>query len=680
MNSIFGAYLEDYHLVKLIIPTEVTFDEKDLKILGHQKVITLRVFQKEYFGNECHLSCNLIDNLILHNDYYVFINSELTYHLSLGKITRTSRFDDENYYDGPLGVEYHQEYCVFRIWTPVAKEIFLILNHQKYIMNYLEKGCWHLQVDGNYDGAPYYYQVRINETFEDVLDPYMISCNANAKYGYVVDLSQTYQMKNTFYHGSFDNPYQHSIIYEANVRDLTSNVKGTGQFTYLGIVENTDILTYLKDLGITHLQLMPVFTFGGVDEKIKIPQDLKFKYNWGYNPIAYNVPSGWYASNPDNPYARINELKILIDTIHQKGLAVNLDVVFNHVYQHETFSWGRLVPGYVYRTDAQGFLMNSSFCGNDIATEHRMIRKFILDSLNFWQTFYRIDGFRFDLMGLIDLTTIKSAQKILTKHNPSTMLYGEGWVMETNLGNNNTGSLINAKLLAPVAFFNDYFRNTMRGSFYDSFGFITGKALSGLLLNKVLNEGCLANFTLATHHQSINYIECHDNRTLLDQLRTYKTFNHEEERALAIFGLSLVVLSQGIPFIHAGQELMKTKQGIDNSYNLGDDINHMPWENRFSEDDLSLILKELIKLRQQLPYYISEFKTQCFCKHNYYEVRYQKNHLDYQMLIKNDFEETIVYFAPGTINIFDGLKIVQNKCESFCLKKPGIYIFNKNEN
>lgn len=679
MNSIFGAYLEDYHQIKLIIPANITFNEKDLKVLGAEKIISLVVLGKEYFGNECHLNCQFTDDLVLHQDYYIFISAELTYHLSLGKITRTKRFDVENYYDGPLGVEYHQTYCIFRLWTPVAKEIYLVMDNQKYAMKYFEKGCWQVEVDGDWNKAAYYYEVRINETFVRVLDPYMVSCNANAEYGYVVDLDKTYRMKKTFHDLTLSKPYHNAIIYEANVRDLTSQIAGDGQFTYLGIVNQPTIAEYLKNLGATHLQLMPVFTFGGVDENIKDPRVTGFQYNWGYNPVAYNVPSGWYSSDANDPYARINELKMLIDELHLKGLLVNLDVVFNHVYQHETFSIGLLVPGYVYRTDAQGFLMNSSFCGNDLATEHRMIRKFILDSLSFWQTFYHIDGFRFDLMGLLDLETIKSAWQMLTTYNPSTMLYGEGWVMETNLGSDRTGSLINAKSLEPVAYFNDYFRNTMRGGFDDSWGFITGRPLTASLLNKVLNQGRLANYTLATHHQSINYIECHDNRTLIDQINKDRYLNDEEERRLAIFGLSLVVLSQGIPFIHAGQELMRSKKGIDNSYNLGDEINHMPWENRLTSSDLSSILKELIKLRKELPYYNRNFKTKCFYKQGYYELRFQKDDFDYQMLIKNNFEETVAYFAPGTEIIFDGLKIIQNPCESFCLDKPGIYIFNKNK-
>ena len=666
MSNIWGAYLEDYNYIKLIIPINTKYN---LLYLEHDKLrIPLVIDRYDSYGNELYLHLNYDGDILLHEDYYVVVNDEYKCHLNLGKITRSKRFDVDNYYDGHLGFEYSKDKTTFNIWTPVAKEVIIVVNEIRHKLNYINRGLWTITINQDLDKASYYYLVRINEAFVKVLDPYAISSSSNHEFNYVINLDNTYQLENSYYKLK-DNNYINSIIYEINIRDINGNVRNE-ESLYL---KSIDKITYFKDLGITHLQLMPVFGFGGVNEEVKDNNNSKFKYNWGYNPVQYMIPSGWYASNPDDPYARINEFKQMIDSIHRNNLGVNLDVVFNHVYQSELFSLGLLVPGYVYRTDFSGFMMNSSYCGNDIRTEALMNRKFIIDTLVFFQQFYKIDGFRFDLMGLIDNDTIIDAKRKLEFINPSVMLYGEGWYMNTDLPMNLNANLGSANILKPVAYFNDYYRNRLSGKLHEGNGFILGDFISNDELTDLLNEGSIKTMPFVDKSQSINYIECHDNYTFFDKVKyLYKCNDIKKCKDYCKFGLGLVLLSQGIPFIHSGSELMRSKAGNDNSYNLFDNINHFPWENRNSIYDLTKYVIDLIKIRKTIS---GERRSKIIYNDNHYEFRISSS--KYQVIIKNNYEQEHIYFAPMTYLIFNNEEIVNEKCESLKIDSPGIWILKK---
>lgn len=658
--SIFGAYLEDYHLIKIIIPLNTTFDK--ITLVGDSISTSLIIEKQESYAEELYLYTRYEQDISLHKDYQVKINDNITYHLSLGKITRSKLFDEEFYYDGPLGISYTVEQTTFKIWTPVSKEVILVLNNQKHHLKYKEKGLWEISIKGNLDMLPYYYIIRINEDYLKCLDPYGISSSENNEYNYVIDLKKTINLENRYYHQKTK-----AIIYEANLRDLSGNIY-EGEAGYLKWLDKHD---YFKGLKIDYFQFMPVFCFGGVDETIQNNMDKDFKYNWGYNPIQYNIPSGWYSSNPHDPYTRINEFKQMIKAIKDKNMGIILDVVYNHVFKYETFSLGLLVPGYVYRTNNQGFLMNSSYCGNDLRTEAKMIQKFIIDNLSFLSHEYGIDGFRLDLMGLIDIGTLNKAYTTLKTHNPDVIMYGEGWYMDTTLSMDLNGNLGNAEKIYPIGFFNDYFRNEIGGYLNGELGFICGKKLEPKTLSDLLTNASMSIMPFVDYTQTINYIECHDNLTIFDKIKkSLPNIKNEDVKQICKLGLGLVVLSKGISLIHSGQELMKTKQGSDNSYNQGDQINHFPYENINTIYDLSDYLRNIIDITKKINL---DSSTSIYYKDYHYELRNK----EVQIIIKNNFEYENIYFAPLTKLIFNNNTQVDEECESLNIDYPGIWILKK---
>ena len=658
MSSIFGAYLEDYNKIKVIIPINTSYSS--IVLANNSCSQPLFIDKTEIFGNELHIYCSYEFDILLHVDYYVIINNDLKLHLDLGKITRCSKFDLDNYYDGPLGISYSKNSTTFRIWSPVCKEVILILNDLSYSLDYKEKGLWEITVPGDLLYLKYYYKVRVNEEFKDVIDPYGKSVCGNALYNYVIDLKETYEMKYEYINNS-----KNTILYEMSFRDLSSNINEEDSL-YLKAI---DKLAYIKNLNVTHLQLMPTYCFGGVDENIKDNTNPKFKYNWGYNPVSYMVPSGWFSSNAFSPVNRINELKEFIDKAHQLGLGVNMDVVFNHVYIHETFSLGILVPGYVYRTDRDGFLMNSSYCGNDLRTEALMNRRFIIDTIKYFHNEFKVNGFRFDLMGLIDNDTMLKIKEEV----PDVMLYGEGWYMNTTKDMSDNANLGSAKKLYPIAFFNDYFRNVISGQMHSGSSFVSGNKIKPSELCDLLCKASSNIMPFVDYNQSINYIECHDNYTFYDKCKyMFKIDNDDSIIDYCKLGLGLVLISNGIRLIHAGQELMRTKNGHDNSYNLSDHINQVDFNKIGTKYDLSNFMSNLIEVVDM----IGDLSTsRCFYDDEHYEIRYKYD--NYQVIIKNNYEEEHKYFVPGTTLIFNNNIKVNEICESVYLNKPGIWILKK---
>jgi len=659
-HDIFGAYLEDFNKIKLIIPSNTKFFK--LFLVGHKNIVELFIKYDEIIGNEHHLYLEFDFDIVLHLDYFVKVNDDLSYHLDLGKITRTKRFEDDFYYDGPLGITYSVDQTYFRIWTPVAKEVILVLDKKKYSLNYKGKGLWEVVIKFDCDCLPYYYLVRINEEYVKCLDPYAISSTANNEVNYCIDLTKTISLSDYYY-----KPSKHIAIYEVSIRDISGSIRND-ESSYLKFIDHLD---YFKNLNIDYLQIMPTFCFGGVNESIHDMNDPNFLYNWGYNPIQYNIPSGWFCTDALNPYTRINEFKKMILAIKKKNLGIVLDVVYNHVYKYEAFSLGILVPGYVYRTKNDGFLMNSSYCGNDLRTEAKMVRRFIIDNLLFLQKEYGIDGFRFDLMGLIDKITIEKAKDLLKEINPNTIIYGEGWLMETTLNLSDNANLNQASELNTVAFFNDYFRNEIGGYLNGSDGFITGKQLDKSVLLDLLCHGSMNKMPFCCVAQSINYIECHDNLTIFDKIsKVYPSLTDDKLLRAAKLGLGLVCIAEGISFIHGGEELLRTKKGSDNSYNLNDDVNHFPWENLNTYYDLHIFLKELLLLKKKLPPLTDS-------RISFLESHYDLRIKDFQIIIKNNFQYENVYFAPLTTLIFNNFSNVCEKCESLNLDGPGIWILKK---
>ena len=389
-----------------------------------------------------------------------------------------------------------------------------------------------------------------------------------------------------------------------SVRDFSMQ-KEAG-FTYSGkfksLTESPDLqehtlgMDYVKQLGITHIQLMPVYDFGSVDENHP-----ELVYNWGYDPMQYNLPDGSFATNPHDPYTRIVELQEAIAAYHQADISVIMDVVYNHVYNPKTYAFEKIVPGYFFRYNHNGNLTNGTFCGNDVASERAMVRSYIKHSLKQWLTIYGFDGFRFDLMGILDIETMKQIAEELKSLYPNVYLYGEGWRMNTGLDSNRLAHQFNADKLPSYGFFNDHFRNTIKATIAE------GQQLSEVHSLNSIENVLTANIGFSgtgTEHfiapqQAINYVECHDDATAFDYFAIQNPKIDLKERLdNARLALHLSLLAQGVPFIHSGQEFFRSKNLMDNTYNAQDAINRLDWLRSIEyEKDVDFV-RQLIQFRK----------------------------------------------------------------------------------
>jgi type I pullulanase len=484
-------------------------------------------------------------------------------------------------------------------------------------MTRAENGTWTAELQGNQNGTLYTYKVKIGDSWNEAVDPYVRAVAVNGDKGAVIDLETTNPDKWTADKPEFGNP-EDAIIYEAHVRDLTihpeSGVSDALKGKFLGVSEAGTTgpdgvktgLDHIKDLGITHLQFIPMYDYNtaSVDEtKLDTPQ-----YNWGYDPKNYNAPEGSYSTNPYEPAVRINEMKQMIQTLHDNDIRIVMDVVYNHMFSAFESNLHQLVPGYYYRYNNDGTLSNGTGVGNDTASEHKMMRKFIVDSVAYWAKEYNIDGFRFDLMGIHDVETMNEVRKALDEIDPSIIIIGEGWDLATNLDPELKANQKNAFKMPGIAHFNDDIRDGLKGSVFDDqdSGFVNGKADMELRIKKGVVGGIPYNDDIKTFsvdpEQTVTYVEAHDNHTLWDKLQLTNPQDSEEDRKkMHKLSSSIILTSQGISFIHAGQEFMRTKGGDHNSYKSPDSVNQMDWERRAEFDAEVEYMKGLIELRKAYP-------------------------------------------------------------------------------
>jgi pullulanase len=613
MQGRFSCYLDEYNKITVLVPKSYYGGEIDPFYLidtETSETYELKVEEKCDFYNEIKYILSIKGFVKVGTEYQVIDTYQNTNYLFLGYIARTAEFDKRFYYEGQdLGPTYRKERTQFKVWAPTATQVQLILYEDDVThfrrMKRCPRGVWELTIDQDLEGCRYRYEIVNNLIRQEAIDPYAIASTANAEYSVVVDPSKCVKV-NQAIRPKLEHPTD-AIIYELSIRDFTidpsSRVNQRGKF--LGLTEEVVDektgrrfgLAYLKELGVTHIQLLPIFDFSGVDELNPLDS-----YNWGYNPAQYNVPEGSYASDVHNPYTRINELRTMINCLHENGFGVIMDVVYNHVYERRTFPFDAMVPTYFYRYDYQGMPSDGSGCGNDLATERRMVRKFILDSIKFWTKEYGVDGFRFDLMGILDVDTMNEISQFCEEYDPSILLYGEGWDMNTPLPQAQKAAKFNAYKLPRIAHFNDAFRDTIKGHTFNhqdrglalgNFGSANyGKRL--LSGSSGLNEDMFYQPT-----QSINYIECHDNHTLWDRM---KLSNSDEDsltwQKRQILATAMVILAQGIPFIHCGQEFFRSKQGVENSYNSPDSINAIRWDEAYQHEKSMNLVKGYIKIRR----------------------------------------------------------------------------------
>ncbi|MGM9969865.1 MAG: type I pullulanase [Anaeroplasma sp.] len=690
MQGKIQAYIDSFEYITILVDKHLNNINKKFYLYDDTKKIELEVVKSYEEYSFFKYIVRSIENLELHKDYQIKDeNGHLTL-LKSGSIVRTEEFAKKFNYDGPLGFEYHKDKTIFRIWSPVAKEIVLELYDNdeinKYHLKYTQKGLWEIEIKGDLEGYGYIYYVRVFNELVEINDPYAISSAENGSLNYVIDINKLYKMK--YPKPEFSGIYTDAIIYEASIRDFTCDLYGNNKGTYLGMIEDNALNTknpiginYISSLGITHLQLMPTFDFGGIDDIKK-----NSKYNWGYNPEQFFVPSGWYSRKPNDPYSRINELLELIDNIHKKGLRVVMDVVFNHVYKCEIFSFDHLVPGYFYRVESDGKLSNASGCGNVIATERYMASRFVIDVLKYYAKVFNISGFRFDLMGLLDINTLNNAKKELEKIDKAIMLYGEGWNMNNPLPDEYRPHMFNHDKMPGYAFFNDRYRDFVKGSQWNKIsGYTFGDQKSHYELNQLLMGSCIDYFKFSEPVQSINYVECHDNYTLFDFGKYYLGKDDDDTIEACKLALEIILVSQGIPFIHAGEEFFRTKKGIENSYCSNDSVNRIDYRRRDKYISFIDTIKDLINIRKKYPVLRlatkKEIENRIHCLDGLSSVHTTGLLLedrDYNLIIiiKND-KSAIEISLDDSCLIFDGEKSCNKKYNSYILAKPGVYIFKK---
>jgi pullulanase len=536
------------------------------------------------------------------------------------------------YTGGDLGLHYSPGQSSFRIWAPTATQAQLLLYEdgisgtatQTIDMQKSQSGSWITSVKKDLKGKFYVFRVFVNNKWlQEVPDPYAKAVGVNGKRAMVVDLKDTDPVDWSIDKSPVLKHPTDAIIYELHVRDasiaMNSGIKNKGKF--LGITEKGTTnreglstgLDHLTELGVTHIHLLPFYDFYSIDES----KPEKLQYNWGYDPLNYNVPEGSYSTNASDGITRIRELKELVKTFHQNGLSLVMDVVYNHTMLTEGSYFEQFAPGYYYRQTTEGKFSNATACGNETASERSMMRKFMLESLQYWVKEYHVDGFRFDLMGVHDIATMNLIAKELRKIKPDILLYGEGWTAGASPLPDSLRALKKyAYKLDNIAVFSDDIRDGIKGSVFrhEENGFASGRPG----MEESIKFGIVAsvkhpqvdytkvNYSKAPYanepSSTITYAECHDNHVLWDKLAiSAKDATVAERKEMHKLALSIVLTSQGISFLHAGTEFLRSKKGNENSFNAGDSINAMDWSLKTKNKDVFEFVETLIKMRKEHP-------------------------------------------------------------------------------
>jgi len=509
-----------------------------------------------------------------------------------------------------LGAAYTPRATTFRVFAPTAAAGRVVVYDKAtggqgrtvHPMKPAGKGIWECAVSGDLKGKFYVYSLDGTELSPDheVVDIYAVNTVHNTTRARITDLAETNPdgWERTKKGPPLQSPVD-MVVYEMHVRDFTiatnSSATPAHRGKYLGFAEAAD---YLKELGVTHVQLMPLQDFEN--------DEASTNYNWGYVTMAFNSPDGWFATNIDDD-SRVREFKRLVGALHERGIGVIMDVVYNHTANGAPFN--ALVPRYYYRYLPDGRLSNGSGCGNDFRTEAPMARKYIVDSLKYWVQEYGIDGFRFDLMALMDLDTMKEVERELRAINPSIVLYGEPWGgggQQAPARPTNKQTIVGTHLGA----FNDNIRDALVGSPFD-------KANCGFVQNgssrNELESAIQGSFRLWADRpdQVINFISCHDNWVVWDKLRLSKPNATEDDvKDMMKIGYLLLLTAQGVPFIHGGDEFARTKYGNGNSYNAPDAVNEVDWSLRKKNQDLFTYVRDLIAFRKAHPVFRIRAKEQ----------------------------------------------------------------------
>lgn len=538
------------------------------------------------------------------------------------------------YYENDLELVYTPQQSIFTLWAPSADNIRLNLYssgeagdpEEQLEMDIADNGTWCIHIDRDLKGSFYTFQIeKDGKWLDETPGIWAKAVGINGNRAAVIDWNET----NPEGWESDQSPelkmYSDIILYELHHRDFSidpnSGIEHKGKF--LALTETgtktpegeSSGLDHLKELGVTHIHILPSFDFATIDER-KLEKN---KYNWGYDPKNYNVPDGSYSTDPVTPTTRIREFKEMVKSLHQNGFRIVLDVVYNHTASTEHSNFDLTVPGYFYRQNPDGSYSNASGCGNETASEREMVRHYIIESVKFWAKEYHIDGFRFDLMGIHDIDTMNQLREELLKIDPTIFVYGEGWVAaDSPLPFEQRAVKENVRKMKGISVFNDEFRDGLKGSTFDEQepGYASGNInghfepvkygiVGGTQHPQVDYSGLLYcdGPYAAAPSQMINFVSCHDGYTLVDKLKLSVQGEHSEEELVPIDKLIHTVLltSQGIPFIRGGEEIMQDKQGEPNSYKSSDAVNQIDWALKAKNRDIFNYIRTLIALRKKHP-------------------------------------------------------------------------------
>ena len=552
----------------------------------------------------------------------------------MGYAKYAAKLDETVYSDSDLGATYTEDYTTFKVWAPTADDVKVCIyktgSDEEEGFNTIgikpmtlseDVGTWYVTLEGDFKNMYYTYKVTIGDTTNEVVDPYAKAVGVNGNRGMIVDLSDTDP------EGWSDDSFERvdsasdAIVWEVSVRDFSasesSGVKENNRGKFLAFTESDTTLCgeedrvstcvdYLKELGVNYVQINPFYDFASIDES----KPLDDQYNWGYDPKNYNAPEGSYSSDPYDGRVRIRECKQMIQALHEAGIGVIMDVVYNHTYESEKSFFNQLAPYYYYRFNEDGTWSNGSGCGNDVATERYMATKFIRESVSYWAQEYHIDGFRFDLMGLMDVKTMNGIRSDLDElpDGDKIITYGEAWNMNTTVPSNVV--LANQdhmdQLSKRIGAFNDNGRDAIKGSNFEApgKGFVQDGSSKGGVRNAIEGVG---DGWASVPSQCVNYASCHDNLTLYDKLTASVygdekyTLRREELVKMNKLSAATVLMSRGVPFMLAGEELGRTKQGDENSYQSSLEINELDWLMRYRFTSMTDYYRGLISIRKAIP-------------------------------------------------------------------------------
>ena len=557
-----------------------------------------------------------------------------------------SSYDAQYAYSGDdLGCTYTPQATTFKVWSPEASAVKLCRYEkgnggsviEEVDMTKGDKGVWSTTIQGDIVNTYYTYKVTVGGSTREAVDIYAKAAGVNGDRAMVVDLDSTDP-------DNWDKNYQREktnlsdiIVWEVHVRDfsidVSSGVSEGNRGKYKAFTESTTVngegkvascVDYLKELGVTHVQLMPMYDYASVDET-NVTTSLGSNYNWGYDPENYNVPEGSYSSNPYDGNVRITEMKEMIQALHDAGIKVVMDVVYNHTYDTKDSNFNKIMPDYYYKINSDLSYNNQSGCGNATRSESAMYRKFMIDSLTYWAGEYNLDGFRFDLMGIHDVTTMNQIRSALDKKygEDTIVLYGEGWTGDGNYDENSAHKANEAKLDDGIGYFNDQIRDALKGDhkFNGTIGLLQTNYYSGSYLepgekwpNNVFGGimgsvgytsgqwGMWRPFWSKSSNCSLSYASAHDNLTLWDKLTegAGKQYSSTDEKLINMNRMAggVILSSKGGVFMQAGEEFARTKNGDENSYNASDSVNKIDWNRVNTYSDIQKYYEGMIKIRK----------------------------------------------------------------------------------